>query len=327
MGRLKHNQELLQLNGISKEYELNSGESLKAVSSVSLTVQSGECVAVAGESGCGKSTLVKLVAHIESLSSGTMIYDGKDVTRIRGEELRQYRRQVQMIFQDPAQVFSPRMKIGTFLMEPWRNYEKTSRKEAEKQALYALERVQLGKEYFHKYPHQLSGGELQRVSIARAIALHPRLLICDEATSALDVSVQKQIIELLKEHQRENGFSLLFICHDLALAEDFGTRMVVMYLGHIVEILKAGEIRNNARHPYTRALLDSVFSIRDRTDKAIHVLPGEPPSPAHLPEGCVFCDRCSYAQKLCFEVRPELISLDESHKAACHRLQMSRQMK
>lgn len=320
---MDHEQELLQLSCVSKEYELNKGEFLKAVSSVSLSIGAGECVAVVGESGCGKSTLVKLAAHIEALSSGNMIYQGKDVTDIKGEELRQYHRQVQMIFQDPANVFSPRMKIGTFLMEPWRNYEKRSRKEAKKQALYALERVNLGEECFNKYPHQLSGGQLQRVSIARAIALHPRLLICDEATSALDVSVQKQIIELLKEHQTENKFSILFICHDLALAEDFGNRMAVMYLGHIVEILNAESVRKNAKHPYTRALLDSVFSIKDKTNKDIHVLHGEPPGSVHTPTGCVFCDRCRYAEKMCFEVRPELTSLDGTHKIACHRLGVS----
>ncbi len=244
--------QILKLSHVTREFELKSGEKLRAVTDVSLSVGQGEFVFVAGESGCGKSTLVKMAALLEPVTQGRILFEGEDVTGLRGKGLRQYRRQVQIVLQDPENVCAPRMKVGRFLMEPWINFERKSRKEARDMALYSLERVGLSEEFFHRYPHQLSGGQLQRVSIARAIALHPRLLICDEATSALDVSVQRQILELLKEHQRETGYGVLFICHDLAVAEALGTRVAVMYLGRVVEImeLKAGE--SLKRWPDTR---------------------------------------------------------------------------
>lgn len=311
-------QEMLRLEHVSKEYELKGNGTLKAVNDVSFSMTSRECVAVVGESGCGKSTLAKMVTGIEQVTDGEIYFHNQKITHIRGEELRQYRRHVQIIFQDPSNVFSPRMKIGTFLMEPWRNFEKKSRKEAKEMAYYALERVHLGDEYFHKYPHQLSGGELQRISIARAIALHPQLLVCDEATSALDVSIQKQIIDLLREHQAEADFGILFISHDLALAEDFCDRVVVMYLGRIVEIVEGKSLRSHAKHPYTKALLESVFSVHDDPNEAIKILPGEPPSPINLPRGCAFCARCTYACERCRQEVPSLQVVDGVHQVACH---------
>ena len=318
MIQLQENSGILRLEHIYKEFELKDDQTLKAVNDVSLIVKKGECVAVVGESGCGKSTLAKLVTYIENVTEGKIFFDGKEMTNIRGNELREYRRQVQMIFQDPSNVFSPRMKIGTFLMEPWRNFEKKSRKDAKEEAFKALHQVKLGREYFRKYPHQLSGGELQRISIARAIALRPQLLICDEATSALDVSIQMQIVNLLKESQKENNYAILFISHDLALAENFSDRVVVMYLGRIVEILKGSALRKNARHPYTRALLESDFSVRDNQQEEIKILPGEPPSPVQLPPGCAFCDRGKYAMEICRKKVPDLRNIDEIHQVACH---------
>lgn len=310
--------EILRLEHVSKVFELKNKESLKAVSDVSLTMHAGECVSVVGESGCGKSTLAKLVTYIENMTQGKIFFEGQEITGISGKALREYRRQAQIIFQDPLNVFSPRMRIGTFLMEPWMNFEKKSRTEAKKAAHYSLQRVGLGEEYMKKYPHQLSGGELQRVAIARAIALHPKLLICDEVTSALDVSIQRQIIDLLYEHQKEANFTILFICHDLALAEDFSDRVVVMYLGRIVEILEGRELKKNAKHPYTKALLASVFSVHDGPDAPIRILPGEPPSPISLPAGCAFCSRCQYAADKCRNEAPALHPLNDIHAVACH---------
>ncbi len=312
---------LLELSHICKEFELKQGERLKAVADVTLSVEKGEWVFVAGESGCGKSTLVRLAARTEPLTSGKVLFEGKDLTSAREKELRWYRRQAQVVFQDPGDVCSPRMKVGRFLMEPWINFEKKTRREAKEMALYALERVGLSKEFFEKYPHQLSGGEMQRVAVARAIALHPALLICDEATSALDVSVQRQIIHLLREHQRETGVGILFICHDLALAENFGDRVAVMYLGHIVEVMAGNDLRKHARHPYTRALLDSVLSVRSDRQKPIPVLPGEPPSPVNLREGCVFRSRCRYAEEVCARKMPGPREVGDGHWAACWRAQ------
>lgn len=315
---MQNSQEILRLEHISKEFEEKDKSKLKAVTDVSLTMGKRECLGIVGESGCGKSTLAKLITFIEPLTGGTIYFDGQDVTNIKGNELRQYRREVQMIFQNPSSVFSPRMKIGRFLMEPWINYEGYSKKAAREQAFYALDRVHLSRDYFDKYPHQLSGGELQRIAIARAIALHPQLLICDEATSALDVSIQKQIIDLLREHQEEADFSILFISHDLALAENFCDRVAVMYLGRIVEILPGKVLRRHAKHPYTKALLESVFSVHDDPDKKIKILPGEPPSPINLPEGCVFCGRCKCATEVCRQKQPELCDIGNGHMLACY---------
>lgn len=316
---MQMSQEILRLEHISKEFEEKDRSKLKAVTDVSLGMAKRECLGIVGESGCGKSTLAKLVTFIEPPTDGKIYFNGEDVTNIKGYELRAYRREVQIIFQNPSNVFSPRMKIGQFLMEPWIHFEKLSKKAAKEQAYYALDRVRLSRDYFNKYPHQLSGGELQRIAIARAIALHPQLLICDEATSALDVSIQKQIIDLLREHQEEADFSILFISHDLALAENFCNRVAVMYLGRIVEVMNGKALRKNAKHPYAKALLESVFSVRDDPDEKIKILQGEPPSPINLPEGCVFCGRCQYATEQCRQKQPELRDLGGGHLLACYR--------
>ena len=233
---MENNQEIICLENLSKTFELRYHKTLRAVDAVSLSLHKGVCTAIVGESGCGKSTLARMAALLEPVTEGAIYYKGQQIggikegrpMSIRGEALRAYRQHVQMIFQDPVNVFSPRMKIGTFLMEPWTHFEKKSKKEARALALYSLRRVHLGEEYFDKYPHQLSGGELQRIAIARAIALHPEVLICDEATSALDVSIQQEIMALLKEHQDETNYAILFISHDLALVENFSQQVVVI---------------------------------------------------------------------------------------------------
>ncbi len=315
--------QILNIQHVCKNFDMPGGQKLRAVNDVSFHLSAGEKMAIVGESGCGKSTLVKLVTRIEDVTKGDILFAGEKINDIKGEALRQYRKQVQMVFQDPKAVFSPRMKIGQFLMEPWINFEKKSKKEAKENAYYSLERVHLGPEYFNKYPHQLSGGELQRVAIARAISLHPRLLICDEATSALDVSIQRQILDLLQEHfeqaHGDQAFSILFITHDLALAENFCDRIVVMYLGTVVETMRAHVLKYHAQHPYTQALLKSVFSIYSDQNEPITVLKGEPPSPVDLPEGCVFSGRCPYATELCYKEKPKLKNFRPGHYVACHR--------
>lgn len=317
-------EEILKLHHVCKEFKLNKNESLHAVRDVSFHVSSQEIVAVVGESGCGKSTLARMIARIEDVSSGDIFFQGKRINDIKGKELRNYRKELQMVFQDPKSVFSPRMKIGDFLMEPWINFEGLSKKEAEKEARYSLSRVGLGEENWKKYPHQLSGGELQRVAIARAISLHPRLLICDEATSALDVSTQKEILGLLKEHfdhsHMGQDFSVLFITHDLALAENFCDRIVVMYLGRVVETMKAHVLQLHARHPYTRALLASVFEIYEDQEKPIEVLQGEAEG-SREQTGCIFCQRCPQAMEICKREEPKLRKIREGHYLACHREQ------
>ena len=323
---MENNQEIIRLENVSKTFDLRYHKTLRAVDNVSLSLHKGICTAIVGESGCGKSTLARMVTLLEPVTDGMIYYknepiggmqNGRNIT-LRGEKLREYRRNVQMIFQDPANVFSPRMKIGTFLMEPWIHFEKKSKKEAREMAYYSLKRVYLGEEYFDKYPHQLSGGELQRIAIARAIALQPEVLICDEATSALDVSIQQEIMALLKEHQDETNYAILFISHDLALVENFSQQVVVMYLGRIVEIMNGAAFRMHARHPYTKALLGSVFSIYDDPDKDIYVLEGEAQSPTGEIKGCVFCNRCSQAKDICRQEAPVLKSIRTGHQVACH---------
>lgn len=323
---MENNQEIICLENLSKTFELRYHKTLRAVDAVSLSLHKGVCTAIVGESGCGKSTLARMAALLEPVTEGAIYYKGQQIggikeghpMSIRGEALRAYRQHVQMIFQDPVNVFSPRMKIGTFLMEPWTHFEKKSKKEARALALYSLRRVHLGEEYFDKYPHQLSGGELQRIAIARAIALHPEVLICDEATSALDVSIQQEIMALLKEHQDETNYAILFISHDLALVENFSQQVVVMYLGRIVEIMNGAAFRMHARHPYTKALLSSVFSIDDDPNKEIYVLDGEAQSATGTITGCVFCNRCSQAKDICRREAPVLKPIRTGHQMACH---------
>lgn len=320
--------EMLCVDHVSKVFELENRKRICAVEDLSLTMNRGERVMVVGESGCGKSTLVRMIAGIEMPTGGQILFNGKNVPGLRGEELRQYRRQVQMVFQDSGHVISPRMTIGEFLREPWVCFERKSRREADEMVRYSIQRVGLDETYLRRRPHQLSGGELQRICVARAIALHPQLLICDEATSALDVSVQKQILDLIREHVEESGCSVLFICHDLALAENFGDRIAVMYRGNIVEWLSGDHLRRQALHPYTRLLLDSVFSIYDEPDKPIPFLPEED-GRFRLPEsgldenekqrktGCVFCKRCEWADEECQKKCPELRQVSPGHFVAC----------
>ncbi len=311
---------ILQLTGLHKDFRTEDDRLLKAVNDVSLSVQKGERVAIVGESGCGKSTLAKLVTHIEEPTSGQIRFMDRDVTSLNRKELRDYRRKVQMVFQQPSEAFSPRMRIGKFLMEPWLNFEKKSRREAKEEALKALDRVKLPREYFNKYPHMLSGGELQRVCIARTLALEPELLICDEATSALDVSIQKEILQLLGEMQEKAGFTILFISHDLAATEEFCTRVVIMYLGEIVEELPCDSLLRDAKHPYTRSLLQSVFRVHESQDNPIRVLAGDPPSPIGERQGCSFCGRCAFTEEICRTTRPCIRQLDEKHMVACHKI-------
>ena len=327
--------EMLSVEHVSKVFELGHQREIRAVEDLFFNMCHGERVMVVGESGCGKSTLVRMISGIEMPTSGKILFNGKNVPDLRGEELRQYRRQVQMVFQDSAHVISPRMTIGEFLREPWICFEHKSRREADEVVRYSIQRVGLDQSYLKRRPHQLSGGELQRICVARAIALHPQLLICDEATSALDVSGQKQILDLIREHVEESGFSVLFICHDLALAENFGDRIAVMYRGRIVEWLNGNHLKREALHPYTRLLLDSVFSIHDEPDKPIPFLPEEG-GRSGLDQnkngrdgtlesmGCAFCARCEKADEECRKKRPELNMVSPGHFVACLKIETQR---
>ena len=311
---------LLSVQNVTKDYPLPGGNSLRAVNHVDLSVAENENIAIVGESGCGKSTLARMILKVEAVTEGGIFFDGEDITKASRKERRELYQKMQMIFQDPHSVFSPRMKIREFLMEPYVNYLKFSRREAEARALASLQAVGLSEEHFRKYPHQLSGGQLQRVSIARAIALDVKLLVCDEITSALDVSVQKQILELLKAYRDKRSFASIFICHDLALAENYCQRIYVMYLGTVMEILPGRHLRQNAQNPYTKSLLDSVFSIHQRTrDQKEKKRPENAETRAG--DGCPFFPRCPEAVPDCANTMPELRETEAGHFCRCHMIE------
>lgn len=252
---------LLELDRVSKVFTRSGGLPVRAVKEVSLTLARGECVGIVGESGSGKSTLARVVSHLTPASGGSIRFQGRDVTRLEGAELKAYYQGVQMIFQDPLGTFSPRMKIGEYMVEPFVNFGHMGRHQALRRAGELLARVGLPAAFLKRYPAMLSGGQLQRVVIARAIGLEPELIICDECTSALDVTIQQHIMDLFAELREATGFASLFISHDLALAESVCDRIHVMYRGEFVESLAGRDITAVATHPYTMELIEAVLSM------------------------------------------------------------------
>ena len=291
---------------------------LYAVRGVSLQLESGECLGIVGESGCGKSTLAKMVIGSLPPTGGVVELDGTDVWSLRERERRNFRRHIQMVFQDPASSFNPRMTIGDYLCEPRINYDRVPKKQAIDEAKSLLGKVDLSLDFFDQYPHQLSGGQLQRVAIARALAISPDLLVCDEATSALDVSIQNQIVRLLVRLQKEQEFGCIFIGHDLSLVRSISHRIAIMYLGRVVEILGSEHLVEEARHPYTRALLDAVFEVGGDRNREVCLLEGDPPSPLVLRSDCPFAARCPQCAERCLHEEPEFREIAPGHSVACH---------
>lgn len=258
-------QPILKISQVTKQFNLHDSKKLTAVSNVSLELYKGECLGIVGESGCGKSTLASMITNLETVTCGRIIYNDKDITYLKGEELRQNRKDIQIIFQDTSGAFNPRMKVKDIVSEPLINFKIMNKAEVKAEAEKLLEMVGLKREYMNRYPHQLSGGEKQRVAIARAISLEPKVIVCDEATSALDVSTQEQIINLLVKLQKEKGLSYIFISHDLAVVRNISDRIAVMYDGKIVEVIDSDKLTTEAKNPYTRLLLSSVFSVKRRS--------------------------------------------------------------
>ena len=278
----------------------------------------GSIHALIGENGAGKSTLMKVISGIYTPDSGQILYRGQDITALRGEKLRQTRRHIQMVFQDPGASFNPKMKVRDIVCEPLLNFGLITPKERAAVCRSLLEMVELPGEFEDRYPHSMSGGQRQRVAIARALALQPEILILDEATAALDVSVQKNIIELIVKLQREQSLTIGFICHDIALVQSVAHQVAVMYLGRVVEILPGENLRTQARHPYTRTLIDAVLDLDTDPRKPITVIDSEPPSPLDIPAGCPFRDRCSQCFEKCAQEKPEMRWLSKEHGVACH---------
>lgn len=305
---------------IKKGLLLREVGQVKAVDNVSFTVRKGETLGLVGESGCGKSTLGRTLIRLYEPTGGSLEFEGQDFLKQKGEDLRKLRKDMQMIFQDPYASLDPRMTVGQIISQPFSIHGLLSNEEREKKVKELLETVGLKAAHTNRYPHEFSGGQRQRISIARAIALNPRLIIADEPVSALDVSVQAQILNLLKDLQEKLGLTYIFISHDLSVIEHLCDRIAVMYLGKIVEIATRDELFSNPQHPYTQALIAAIPRVGQGKKKMKKSLGGEVPSPINPPSGCYFHPRCSQKIKICESQQPTLSnynSKSQEHKTAC----------
>lgn len=312
------NNYILEGKKLVKHFPAKGGKTLIACNNVDFYLYKGETLGIVGESGCGKSTLMRMVARLEEPTSGELFLNGETFLGMKGKKLRESRKHLQMVFQDPATAFSPRMKVKDALLEPLRNFYKLSKAEEDAKIKELLEQVELPYEYIDRYCHQMSGGQRQRLGIARALAADPEILLCDEATSAVDVSVQDTIIELLVSIQKKRELSVMFVCHDIALVQSLSHRVMVMYLGNVVEVIEGERLFKESCHPYSRLLMASLFSTKMDFDKEIETLAGEVPSPLDVIAGCPFASRCTHVTERCLQEKLELKFLDEHHQVACH---------
>ncbi|OOB78178.1 MAG: peptide ABC transporter ATP-binding protein [Epulopiscium sp. Nuni2H_MBin003] len=302
---------------LSKNY-YDTGQTLKALRGVDFYIERGETVGIVGESGCGKSTLLKLLTRIEEPTDGEIYFKGENVTNLKGKELKQSKKNIQMVFQDPSTAFSPRMKVKDCIAEPLKNFYKLNKMELSQKVNELLRLVQLPEDYANRYAHAMSGGQRQRLGIARALSIQPQILVCDEATSALDVSIQQDIIELLVSLQKKSDLSIIFVCHDIALVSSLSHRIMIMYLGAVVEEMYSKDLNTNAMHPYAKLLISSIFSQSMDFGAPIKTLEGDIPSPLSEIAGCAFNTRCSECTDICKEITPELRVIEEGHRVACH---------
>lgn len=316
---------ILEAKAIKKHFPIKKGffmrevGQVKAVDEINLTIHRGETLGLVGESGCGKSTLGRTLIRLYEPTSGSLQFDGEDFLSLKGEDLRKKRRDIQMIFQDPYASLDTRMTVGQIIEQPFKIHGLLNKIEREARVKQLLELVGLKPSHVNRYPHEFSGGQRQRISIARAISLNPKLIICDEPVSALDVSIQAQILNLLKDLQDRFQLTYLFISHDLSVIEHVCDRIAVMYLGRMVEVSTREELFKNPQHPYTRALMSSIPSIGMGKKKMQKILGGEIPSPINPPSGCAFHPRCAYKTKECSAFTPHLLPVADSqdHLKAC----------
>ncbi|MFT8319848.1 MAG: dipeptide ABC transporter ATP-binding protein [Bacillus sp. (in: firmicutes)] len=326
----KHNQDkieketLLEVKNLKTYYPVKGGllrrtvAEVKAVDNISFEIKKGETLGLVGESGCGKSTAGRTILRLLEPTDGEIIFNGRDITNVTGVSLRKLRKDFQMVFQDPYASLNPTMMVGHLVSEPIKNYFKKSENELKSEVLELLNKVGLPEDAYYKYPHEFSGGQRQRVGIARALALRPKLIIADEPVSALDVSVQSQVLNLLKELQAEFDLTFLFIAHDLSVVKHMSDRIGVMYLGGLVEISDKSSMYEEPLHPYTKALISAIPEPDPRKKKQRIILKGDVPSPINPPKGCTFHPRCPFAMEECSKVKPVLKEVKPGHRVACH---------
>lgn len=309
---------LVQVKDLCTWFPAGRGRTVKAVDSVTFDIAEGETLGLVGESGCGKTTCGRTVLRLYNPTRGSVIFDGEDISGLKGKELLSFKNQAQMIFQDPYSSLDPRMTIAELISEGMNVHFKMSAKERNDRVNDLLHKVGLSQDYANRFAHELSGGQRQRVGIARALALRPRFIVCDEPISALDVSIQAQIVNLLIKLQREEGLTYLFISHDLSMVRHISDRVGIMYLGKLVELGPCDAVFNNALHPYTKALI-SAIPVADPFEKSHRVeLEGEVPSPINPPSGCAFRTRCRYARERCAAEVPVLEPAPDGRTVACH---------
>ncbi|EHL71439.1 TPA: ABC transporter ATP-binding protein [Bacillus cereus] len=320
-----HEENLIEVRNLKKYFPIKKGllgrktEQLKAVDDLSFTIKKGETFGLVGESGCGKSTTGRSIIRLHDVTSGNVLFDGTDIASLKESELKEYRKRMQIIFQDPYASLNPSMNVFQIISEPMNihgSYEKEEQKEI---ILDLLKKVGLKEEHLYRYPHEFSGGQRQRISIARALSVKPDFILCDEPISALDVSVQAQVVNMLQDIQEETGVTYLFIAHDLSMVRHISDRIGVMYLGNIVEIADSEDLYTKPAHPYTQALLSSMPE-PDPTNigKERIILQGEVPSPLNSPSGCKFRTRCKFATEKCAQEVPKMVEIAKGHQVACH---------
>ncbi len=315
---------ILEVRDLKKYFPVTAGflkrtvGQIKAVDGISFHVKAGETLGIVGESGCGKSTTGRMIMRGLEPTSGQIVFDGQDISHLKGKALKAIRRNFQMVFQDPYASLNPKMSVGELIAEPLVVNRVATRKQIEERVTQLLETVGLGLSDKTRYPHEFSGGQRQRIGIARALALNPQMIVADEAVSALDVSIQSQILNLMMNLKKELGLSYIFISHNLAVVRHISDQVGVMYLGHLVEIAPKHSLYENPLHPYTVALLSAAPEPRRTSRRERIILHGDVPSPANPPQGCPFHTRCPYAMDICRVERPKLREIEPNHFVACH---------